>query len=192
MTMAPCRNPGRIRPAGRNLLFSALYFCASAAVLSSCLAEGARQDVEPLFRTVETGAPMDALEASSRLSKVYDDTMQPRLEKLLGAAPLRALQLIGDLASEGSATLLLERLPKLLDSKESDVPRMAEVACGLRKLRTATPFLLERTGDKAALRALGRIGARSGQPFDGGGGRFFVVLAWTTHPTMPSARVRRA
>jgi hypothetical protein len=161
MTMAPFREPGRLRSARRNPHFRALCFCASAAAFSSCLAEEPRQDVEPLFRTIETGAPVDALEASSRLAKVYDDSMQPRLVRLLGAAPLRALQLIGDLASEGSANLLLERLPKLLDSGENDVPRMAEVACGLRKLRAATPFLLERTEDKAALRALGRIWART-------------------------------
>jgi hypothetical protein len=161
MTMAPFRVATGHRPAGSLPLLAVLGLWGSAAWFSPGPAEGAGQDVEPLFRTIETGSPVDALEASSRLAKVYDDTMQPRLERLLGAAPLRALQLIGDLDSEGSANLLLERLPKLLDSKESDVPRMAEVACGLRKLRAATPFLLERTEDKAALRALGRIWART-------------------------------
>ena len=37
----------------------------------------------------------------------------------------------------------------------------AIVACGLRKLRAATPLLIERTDDKAALRALGRIWERT-------------------------------
>ena len=157
MTMGPYKKPQSLRDAEKKLFLSALCLCASAAVLSSCSAEEPRQDVEPLFKAVETGGAMDALDASARLAKVYDDSMQPRLEKLLGSAPLRALQLIGELQTEGSAKLLLERLPGLLASKEKDVPRMAEVACGLRKLRAATPLLIERTEDKAALRALGRI-----------------------------------
>jgi hypothetical protein len=121
----------------------------------------ASQDVEPLFKAIETGTPLEALDASARLAKSFDDSMLPRLVKLLDALPLRALQLMGDLQTDGSAKLLLDRLPKLLESKEKDVPRMAEVACGLRKLRAATPILIERTEDKAALRALGRIWERS-------------------------------
>lgn len=157
MTTVPSRRPRRPGTPGWNRLVSALCLWGAAAAYSSCLAQETRPDVEPLFRTIETGPALDALDASSRLAKLYDDTLQPRLKKLLDAAPLRALQLIGDLTTEGSANLLQERLPGLLDSKEKDVPRMAEVACGLRRLRAATPLLLERTEDKAALRALGRI-----------------------------------
>lgn len=142
---------------------SALSLCASAAFFfSACSAEAqVAPEVEELFKAVETGKPMEALDASARLARAYDDAMLPRLARTLDAVPLRALQLIGDLGTEGSARLLLERLPKLLESKEADVPRMAQAACGLRKLRGATPLLIERTGDKAALRALGRIWERA-------------------------------
>jgi hypothetical protein len=131
------------------------------ANLSACSEPQVAPEIEDLFKTIETGKPMEALDASARLAKSFDDSMIPRLSRSLEAAPLRALQLVGDLKTEGSAKLLLERLPKLLDSKEPDVPRMAEVACGLRKLRGATPLLLERLEDKAALRALSRIWERS-------------------------------
>lgn len=131
------------------------------ANLLACSEPQVAPEAEELFRTVETGKPLEALEASARLSKTFDDTMVPRLGRTLDAAPLRGLQLVAELRTEGSAKLLLERLPKLLESKEPDVPRMAEVACGLRKLRGATPLLLERLEDKAALRALGRVWERS-------------------------------
>jgi hypothetical protein len=117
-------------------------------------------ETEELFKAVETAKPMEALDASARLARAFDDSMLLRLARTLDAVPLRALQLIGELQTDGSARLLLERLPGLLASKEADVPRMAQVACGLRKLRGATPLLIERTGDKAALRALGRIWER--------------------------------
>lgn len=131
-----------------------------ALLLALLLCASARQDAEALFKEIETGNLIEALDASARLAKVFDDAMLPRLEKLADAVPLRALQLIGELQTAGSAKLLLDRLPRLLESKEPDVPRMATVACGLRRLRAATPLLLERTEDKAALRALGRIWER--------------------------------
>ncbi len=136
---------------------------ALALALAACGAPEPQvaPETEALFNTLETGTPMQALDASAKLSKAFDDSMLPRLGKSLDAVPLRALQLIGDLQTDGSATLLLERLPKLLPSKAADVPRMAQVACGLRRLRGATPLLLERLEDKAALRALGRIWERS-------------------------------
>lgn len=125
------------------------------------LAPQAGADAEPLFKALETGGAIEALEASAKLAKAFDDSLLPRLEKTLDLVPLRALQLIGELKTEGSAKLLLDRLPKLLESKAADVPRMAQVACGLRRLRAATPLLLERLEDKAALRALGRIWDRA-------------------------------
>jgi len=114
-------------------------------------------EIEESFRALETGTPLQALEASARIARSFDDTLLPRLAKALDAAPLRALQLMGDLQTDGSARLLLERLPGLLESKTADVPRMAQVACGLCRLKAATTLLLERLEDKAALRALGRI-----------------------------------
>jgi hypothetical protein len=119
-----------------------------------------RQDADALFRKIETGTPRESLEASGALTGVFDDSMLPRLEMLIDAVPLRALQLLGDLKTDGSAKLLLRRLPQLLESKTPEVPRMAAVACGLRRLRGATPLLLERTEDKSSLRALGRIWER--------------------------------
>ena len=118
-------------------------------------------ETEALFQAVESGGPKEAFEASAKLARAFDDALLPRLAKALEAAPPRALQLIGELQTDGSAKLLLERLPRLLESKTADVPRMAQVACGLRRLRGATPLLLERLEDRAALRALGRIWDRA-------------------------------
>jgi hypothetical protein len=135
-------------------LLLALAACAAAE-------PQAGPESEPLFKALETGGPKEAFEAMAKLAKAFDDSMLPRLAGSLDAAPLRALQLLGELQTEGSANLLLERLPKLLESKTAEVPRMAQVACGLRRLRRATPLLLERLEDRAALRALGRIWDRA-------------------------------
>ena len=124
-------------------------------------------ETEALFRTLETGTALEALEAAGDLAQVYDDSMLPRLEGVLrgdARARARGLQLIGDLKTEGSAKLLLEQLPDLLDAEAKDVPRMALSAAGLRRLRAAThPILdrLDRLDDKAVLRALGRIWERA-------------------------------
>ena len=165
MTMARCRHPRTPGGGPSPRLGWTLLAWGAAAALGFGRAAGTPQDPEQLFGTLETGSPVEALEASARLVGLYDDTMQPRLEKLLGARPLRALQLLGELPTPGSAKLLLGRLPGLLASPDPEVVRMAEVASGLRRLRGATGPLLERTGDKAALRALGRIWDRkAGDP----------------------------
>jgi hypothetical protein len=121
------------------------------------------EDLEPLFAKVEKGTAAEALEASGELASKYDDAWAGRLGTLLDRVPLRALPLISELSTEGSAKLLLEKLPALLASGTEGVPRAAVVAAGLRKLRPASPAILdylEKTGEGAALRALGRIGER--------------------------------
>jgi len=120
-------------------------------------------DLEPLFLTLESGAAAEAFEASEKLASLYDDKRLSRLEKALEVAPTRTLQLIGDLFTEGSAKLLLDRLPGLLESKEAEVVRMAIITAGLRTLRGATPLLLGRAEEPVVLRTLGRIWA---QPLD--------------------------
>jgi hypothetical protein len=125
-----------------------------------CSASAPTEDLEPLFRTLDQGTPAQAFDASEMLAALYDDSCLSLLEKALEVVPARALQLIGDLPTEGSAALLLRRFPGLLESKEPEVVRMAIVAAGLRKLRGATALLLERAEDPAAMRALGRIWAQ--------------------------------
>src|SRR5437867_937535 len=96
--------------------------CVSVFHSSACSTEPqVAPETEELFKTLETAKPMEALDAAARLAKTFDDAMLPRLAKTLDAVPLRALQLLGDLQTAGSAKLLLERLPKLLESKEPDV-----------------------------------------------------------------------
>jgi len=135
---------------------------AALAACSGAPPPAPREDPAPLFRTVETGTPVEAMEACARLARDWDDAWLPRLEKLLDGPPrprARALQLAGDLRGEASARLLLARLPSLLESPDAETARLAAVAAGLRKLRDATAPLLsyhERSGDPAALRALGR------------------------------------
>jgi hypothetical protein len=132
------------------------------SLLAACSSPPPRPDAEPLFAALERGTAAQALEASAELAQVYDDSMRPRLARALEAAPARTLQLIGDLGTKGSARLLLERLPELLEA-EPAVSRMAAVAAGLRRLRPATRPLLarfDRLDERAALRALGRIWER--------------------------------
>lgn len=130
--------------------------------LSACAGDPPLEDPEPLFRTLETGAAIEAMEACAKLARSWDDAWLPRLEKLLGGPPrpcARALQLAGDLPTGGSARLLLANLPRLLESPDAETARLAAVAAGLRGLRAATPPLLsyyDRTSDPSALRALGR------------------------------------
>ena len=129
-----------------------------ALLLAACSAPSpADQDVEPLFRALETGSPTEAIDASEKLVAAYDDSELPRLTKALDAAPGRTLQLISELSTEGSAKLLVDRLPYLMESKDQDTARMAAVAAGLRRLRAATAALLHHPEDPAAVRALGRI-----------------------------------
>ncbi len=133
-------------------------------LLASCAAAPPGEDLEPLFARVETGSPAEALEASAELASKYDDAWLARLGTLVERAPLRGLSLLGELSSEGSAKLLLGRLPALLRSPVPGAPRAAAVAAGLRRLRAASgPVLelLERTGETVALRALGRIWERA-------------------------------
>src|SRR5690349_7380470 len=94
------------------VLLSVLCLCASAVSCSSS------PDVEPLFTSLETGTAAEAMAAGEKLVEVYEDANLPRLEKALDAAPVRTLQLIGDLGSDGSAKLLLDRLSYLLESKD--------------------------------------------------------------------------
>jgi hypothetical protein len=116
-----------------------------------------REDAEMLFRVLEAGSPAEALAADESLSTAYDDAHLVRLEKALDAAPARTLQLVGELSTQGSARMLLNRLPYLLESKDPEVARMAAVAAGLRRLKEATTPLLQHLEEPHALRALGRI-----------------------------------
>jgi hypothetical protein len=118
---------------------------------------GQERDLEALFTQMESGSALESLEASQKLAGLYTDLSLPRLEQALQRSPARTLGLVGELKTEGSAKLLERRLKELLESKEEGVPRMAMVAAGLRKLRSATSEILERSPDPAALRALGRI-----------------------------------
>lgn len=141
----------------------------AALFLAACMAAQeppGRDDPEPLFRAIETGSALEALEASGKLAKAFDDSLVPRLARLLDASPrvaARGLQLAGELETAGSAKLLLERLPRLLESEDADLARAAAVTAGLRRLRPATDPVLAwygRSDDPAALRALGRIWER--------------------------------
>ncbi len=131
--------------------------------LAACPGAPPREDPESLFRAIETGPAIEAMDACASLARAWDDAWLPRLEKLLDGPPrpcARALQLAGDLRTEGSARLLLGKLPRLLESPDAETARLAATAAGLRKLRAATAPLLawyDRTADPAALRALGRI-----------------------------------
>lgn len=126
-------------------------------LLASCAQSSTREELEPLFHDLENGSAVEAMAATEKLVAVYDDPHLPRLEKALDAKPVRALQLLSELSSDGSAKLLLGRLSYLLESKEPDVARMAAVAAGLRRLKGATQALLHHPEDPAAIRALGRI-----------------------------------
>ena len=125
--------------------------------LSACSHTSTAEEVEPYFHAVETGTAAEAMVAGEKLAAAYDDTHLPRLEKALDAKPARALQLIGDLSSDGSAKLLLSRLPYLLESKDTEIARMGAVVAGLRRLKPATAALLHHSEESAVLRALGRI-----------------------------------
>jgi hypothetical protein len=120
-----------------------------------------REDVEPLFRALEKGTAAEAMTAGEKLAEIYEDGDLPRLEKALDAAPVRALQLIGELSTDGSAKLLLNRLSYLLESKDPETARMAAVTAGLRRLKEATAALLHHPEEAAVIRALGRIWTQS-------------------------------
>ena len=137
---------------------------AQSSVLLTLLLAGCgsapHEDVEPLFRTLESGSAAEALAASEKLAAAYDDSELPRLAKALDAAPVRTLMLIGELSTEGSGKLLVDRLPYLLESKDPEVARMSAVAAGLRRLKDATNALLHHPEEPAVIRALGRIWAQ--------------------------------
>jgi hypothetical protein len=132
---------------------SSVFLLLSLAACSST----PREDVEPLFRTLETGSAPEALAASEKLVAAYDDSELPRLAKSLDAAPVRTLMLIGELSTEGSGKLLVDRLSYLLESRDREVARMAAVAAGLRRLKEATNSLLHHPEEPVVIRALGRI-----------------------------------
>jgi hypothetical protein len=136
------------------VLLSALCLCASAV---SC---SLSPDVEPLFAALEKGTAPEAMAAGEKLAEIYEDANLPRLEKALDAAPVRTLQLIGELSSDGSSKLLLDRLSYLLESKDRETARMAAVTTGLRRLKGATQTLLHHPEEPAVIRALGRIWAQ--------------------------------
>ncbi|HLY08357.1 MAG TPA: hypothetical protein VKW04_03520 [Planctomycetota bacterium] len=125
--------------------------------LSACAHSPTAEEVEPLFLTIENGNAVQAMAATEKLVAAYDDTHLPRLEKMLDAKPVRALQLISELSSDGSGKLLLSHLSYLLESKDAEVARMAAVASGLRRLRAATAALLHHPEEPSVIRALGRI-----------------------------------
>lgn len=130
--------------------------------LGACSASPtSREDLEPLFRALETGSTADALAADESLSSSYEDSHLPRLEKALDAAPVRTLQLISELSTQGSARMFLDRLPYLLESKDPEVARMAAVATGLRRMKEATTPLLQHLEEPTVMRALGRIWTQS-------------------------------
>jgi|SRR6185295_11514479 len=119
-----------------------------------------REDLEPLFRALESGSAAEAMAAGEKLAAAYDDADLPRLTKALDAAPVRTLQLIGELSSDGSAKLLVDRLSYLLESKDPETARMAAVAAGLRRLKETTSSLLHHPEEAPVIRALGRIWAQ--------------------------------
>jgi hypothetical protein len=125
--------------------------------LSACSHPSSAEELEPWFHAVEHGTAAEAMDAGEKLAAAYDDTHLPRLQKALDARPVRALQLIGDLSSDGSAKLLISRLPYLLESKDAETARMAAVVAGLRRLKPATAALLHHAEEPAVIRALGRI-----------------------------------
>src|SRR5687767_13142591 len=129
-------------------------------ILSAC-SSAPREDVEPLFRALERGTAAEAFAASEKLAAAYDDEDLPRLARALDAAPVRALMLLGELSTDGSAQLLVDRLSYLLESKDREVARMAAVAAGLRRLKEATASLLHHPEDPPVVRALGRIWAQT-------------------------------
>ncbi|MBV8878470.1 MAG: hypothetical protein JO332_00765 [Planctomycetaceae bacterium] len=126
-------------------------------LLAACSHPSTAEEVEPLFLTVEHGSAAQAMAATEKLVALFDDSHLPRLEKTLDAKPVRALQLLSELSSDGSAKLLLSRLSYLLESKDAEVARMAAVAAGLRRLKGATQALLHHPEEPAVVRALGRI-----------------------------------
>src|SRR6185503_10672361 len=136
--------------------------CSLPLILSlAACSFGPREDVEPLFRTLETGSVAEAMAASEKLEAIYEDSDLPRLEKALDAAPIRTLTLIGELATDGSAKPLLDRLSYLLESKDRETARMAAVTAGLRRLKGATAALLHHPEEPPVIRALGRIWAQT-------------------------------
>src|SRR6185295_17752020 len=124
------------------LLLLALAACSSAP----------REDVEPLFKALESGTAAEAMTAGEKLATVYEDSDLPRLTKALDAAPVRTLQLIGELSTDGSAKLLLDRLSYLLESKDHEAARMGAVVAGLRRLKEATTALLHHPEEAAVIR----------------------------------------
>lgn len=125
--------------------------------LAACSHTPTAAEVEPLFHTLETGSAVEAMGATEKLVAEYEDAHLPRLTKALDAAPVRTLQLIGELSTDGSAGLLLNHLSYLLESKDPEVARMAAVAAGLRRLKAASETLLHHPEEPAVVRALGRI-----------------------------------
>lgn len=138
-----------------------LLLAAGSALLTASCSSTPREDVEPYFRTLEKGTVAEAMAASEKLEAIFQDEDLPRLEKALEAAPVRALTLIGELSTEGSGRLLVDRLSYLLESKDRETARMAAVAAGLRRLKGATQSLLHHPDEPAVVRALGRIWAQS-------------------------------
>jgi hypothetical protein len=120
-----------------------------------------REDIEPLFRTLEKGTVAEAMAAGDKLAAIYEDHDLPRLEKALDAAPVRTLTLMGELTTDGSAKLLIDRLSYLLESKDRETARMAAVTAGLRRLKAATAALLHHPDEPPVVRALGRIWAQT-------------------------------
>jgi hypothetical protein len=128
-----------------------------ALLLASCSHAPSAAELEPLFHTLETGSAVEAMGATEKLVAEYDDSHLPRLTKALDSAPVRALQLIGELSTDGSAGLLINHLSYLLESKDAETARMAAVAAGLRRLKAASDILLHHPEEPAVVRALGRI-----------------------------------
>jgi hypothetical protein len=151
--MTTVRSKNRI-PGGRIL---ALVLGLWASACSST----PREDPEPLFRTLEKGTVAEAMAAGEKLAAIYEDDDLPLLEKALDAAPVRTLTLMGELTTDGSAKLLIDRLSYLLESKDRETVRMAAVTAGLRRLKGATASLLHHPDDPAVVRALGRIWAQT-------------------------------
>jgi len=153
------RIPGRNVPSSCGLRNSALFL--GLWVWAMGCSSGPREDVEPLFHTLETGTVAEAMAASEKLESIYEDGDLPRLEKALDVAPVRTLTLIGELTTDGSAKLLLDRLPYLLEAKDPETARMAAVTAGLRRLKGATAALLHHPEEPPVIRALGRIWAQT-------------------------------
>jgi hypothetical protein len=134
---------------------------ASDAVKHHLCEHGTREHAEALFVLVEKEGKEVAIDAVFALAALLDEKLFPRVEKLLDGerkARLRALMLLTQCRMPAAAKLLEKRA--LLDAKDSELSGVALAAIGACRARGTHEAVLdyfEKTGEDAALKALGRI-----------------------------------